>query len=194
MTKSIMIAGVGGQGTLLTSRILGRALIDQGFDVKVSEVHGMSQRGGSVVTYVRCGDSVASPLIEPGGADIVLAFEALEALRMLPYLKNDGVVLTARTRIDPMPVITGAAAYPEDPVGQLRKSARVIDLDALSLARRAGSVRCANVVLIGLLARHGGLPIPEEAWRAAIRAVVPEKYIDLNLRAFELGLRPDANV
>ena len=183
MSGSIMIVGVGGQGTLLTSRILGHTLLSRGWDVKVSEVHGMSQRGGSVVTYVRYGDQVASPLIGEGGADIILAFEQMEALRALPYLKEGGLMLVSTARIAPMPVITGAASYPDDLLGRL--PANAVAVDAAELARQAGSPRCANVVLIGLLARH--MDIPPDAWREAIAAIVPERFRELNLRAFELG-------
>ena len=190
--KNIMIVGVGGQGTLLASRILGAAFTAQGCDVKLSEVHGMSQRGGSVVTYVKYGDEVCSPVICRGEADIILSFELLEAARWLPYLKPDGILITNTQQINPMPVITGAAAYPENIIDTLREAgARVVALDALALAREAGSDKAVNVVLIGVLSLCLGLD--HEQMKAAIRASVPEKFLDLNLRAYELGLTAAEN-
>ena len=188
--KSVMIVGVGGQGTLLASRLLGSAMMDEGYDVKVSEVHGMSQRGGSVVTYVRYGvtpeDKVYSPVIEPGEADVVLSFEALEAARFLPYLKEGGAVVVNTQQMDPMPVVTGVAKYPENILGKIaEKGVRMIRLDALKLAEQAGSVKAVNVVLIGAMARR--LQLPREVWEETVRKTVPPKFIDLNLRAFALG-------
>ena len=157
MNKSVMIIGVGGQGTLLASRILGDAMMDQGYDVKVSEVHGMSQRGGSVVTYVRYGDKVYSPIIETGEADIVLAFEQLEAARFLPYLKEGGTVVTNTQKMDPMPVVTGEKEYPQDLLAQMEaKGVNVLAVDALQLAEEAGSQKAVNVVLIGAMAHRLG--------------------------------------
>ena len=182
-----MIVGVGGQGTLLTSRILGSALIGMGYDVKVSEVHGMSQRGGSVITYVRYGERVDSPLVDIAEADVILAFEELEAYRALPYLKKTGKMLVNTQQMMPMPVITGTAQYPEGIVAKLSAEADIIILDALALAKQAGNAKCANVVLIGLLARH--MDIPEERWLDAVRANVPAKLLDVNLKAFGLGYR-----
>ena len=146
--KNIMIVGVGGQGTLLASRILGTLLTGKGFDVKLSEVHGMSQRGGSVVTYVKYGQEIASPIIDQGEADIILAFERLEALRALPYLKKGGVVVTGTQCIDPMPVITGAAKYPENLCDKISAQADLISADAIAMAREAGTIKAANVVLM----------------------------------------------
>ena len=148
MTKNIMIVGVGGQGTLLASRILGNTVINEGFDVKVSEVHGMSQRGGSVVTYVKYGEKVFSPVIDKGQADIILAFEKLEAYRAMPYLKKGGKMIVNVQEIDPMPVITGAAKYPENIVEKLKENIDVKDVDALSLAISAGNPKAVNVVFI----------------------------------------------
>ncbi len=181
----IMIVGVGGQGTLLASRILGRVALDAGYDVKVSEVHGMSQRGGSVVTYVRFGDAVYSPIIEQGEADIILAFELLEAYRALPYLSKDGKMIVNRQRINPMPVITGAAQYPSEIPEKLAAATDVTVVDALTLAKQAGTAKAVNVVLIGVMAKH--TDIPYEAWVDALRATVPEKFLDMNLEAFRLG-------
>ncbi len=182
---SIMIVGVGGQGTLLASRILGNTLISAGYDVKVSEVHGMSQRGGSVTTYVRFGEKVWSPIIERGGADIILSFELLEALRALPYLKPDGHIIVNTQQIDPMPVITGAAEYPHGIAEFLTSKAGVTAVDALALAREAGSIKAVNIVLIGLLAKN--TTIPRERWEETIRTTVPPKFLEINLKAFALG-------
>ena len=185
-TKNIMIVGVGGQGSLLASRILGNAVLLEGFDVKVSEVHGMSQRGGSVVTYVKYGEKVASPVICRGEADIIMSFELLEAARWLPYLKKDGVLITNTQQINPMPVVTGAAAYPTDLVEKMKAAgANVIAADALAIAREAGNEKAVNVALIGLMAH--ALGFDTETLHEAIRMSVPEKFLELNLRAFELG-------
>ena len=184
-TKNIMIVGVGGQGTLLASRILGNAVISEGYDVKVSEVHGMSQRGGSVVTYVKYGDKVFSPIIDRGEADMILAFEKLEAARALPYLKEGGTVILNDREIAPMPVITGAAEYPDGLVADIASKAKVIAIDALSLSLEAGSAKAVNVVLIGVLARSSD--ISKEVWIQTIKDTVPAKFLDLNLKAFELG-------
>lgn len=184
--KSVIIVGVGGQGTLLASRILGNAMMSEGFDVKVSEVHGMSQRGGSVVTYVRWGKEVASPVIETGEADVVLAFEQLEAARFLPYLKLGGTLVTNTQRIAPMPVVTGAAQYPQGILEDVEKlGVRLSAVDALSLAEQAGSAKAVNVVLIGAMAKK--MEIKKEVWLRAIESSVPEKFLELNRNAFELG-------
>ncbi len=180
-----MIVGVGGQGTLLASRILGGAVISEGFDVKVSEVHGMSQRGGSVVTYVKYGDKVDSPIIDKGEADVILAFEMLEAYRALPFLKKGGKILANDQKMSPMPVITGAAAYPENIKEKLEAKADVTVLDALALAKEAGSPKAVNVVLIGVLAK--AMDIPYATWIETLKTTVPPKFLDMNLKAFELG-------
>lgn len=184
--KSIMIVGVGGQGTLLASRIIGNVAIDQGYDVKVSEVHGMSQRGGSVVTYVKYGDKVYSPIISEGEADIILAFEELEAYRWLPYLKKDGKLIVNTQNIDPMPVIVGAAQYPENIIHKLSSfTDSILPVDALKYAVKAGNIKAVNVVLIGLLAKY--TDIDKEAWLKAIIKTVPSKFLDVNQAAFDLG-------
>jgi len=184
--KSILIVGVGGQGTLLASRIIGNVAVEQGHDVKVSEVHGMSQRGGSVVTYVRYGEKVYSPIIPEGEADIILAFEELEAYRWLPYLKNNGKLIVNTQNIDPMPVIIGAARYPEDIVNKLKAASNnIIPVDALSIAIKAGNAKTVNVVLIGLLARYTN--IKKDSWIDAIGRTVPPKFIEINKTAFNLG-------
>ncbi|MBO4229042.1 MAG: indolepyruvate oxidoreductase subunit beta [Clostridia bacterium] len=184
-TKQIMIVGVGGQGTLLASRILGNVLVRAGYDVKLSEVHGMSQRGGSVVTYVKYGPVVYSPIVGPGEADLILGFEQLEAYRALPYLKKGGTVIAGTQKIDPMPVITGAARYPEGLLEEIREKANLIALDALSLARQAGTEKAVNVVLIGVLAAQ--TEIPKEQWIAALKETVPPRFLEMNLSAFDLG-------
>lgn len=185
-TKSIMIVGVGGQGTLLASRLLGAALLSEGYDVKVSEVHGMSQRGGSVVTYVKYGDKVASPIVQKGQADLILAFEQLEAARWLPFLKTDGTMIANTQQIDPMPVVISTAEYPAGILDAVRATgADLTEIDALSLAVKAGSPKAVNVVLIGVMASH--MEIAYDVWENAIRATVPEKFLELNLKAFEYG-------
>ena len=185
-TKNIRIVGVGGQGSLLASKMLGALLLSRGYDVKVSEVHGMSQRGGSVVTYVRYGDKVYSPVIDQGEADFIVSFEILEAARWLSYLKPDGKIVTNTQQIDPMPVITGAASYPEDLVEKMReKGAKVDALDCLKLAEEAGSSRAVNIVLMGRLSHY--FDIPEEEWMAALSACVPPKFLEMNQKAFLLG-------
>lgn len=183
---SIMIVGVGGQGTLLASRILGNMLVSEGYDVKVSEVHGMSQRGGSVVTYVKFGDKVQSPIIDHGEADIILAFEELEAYRYLPYLKKGGKIICNSQNIDPMPVIIGAKEYPKDIVEKIKeKNVEIISVDADKLAFEAGNIKTVNVALIGVMSSQ--TDIPEEVWLSAIKSTVPPKVVDVNLKAFELG-------
>ena len=172
MTTSIMIVGVGGQGTLLASKLLGNVLIARGYDVKLSEVHGMSQRGGSVVTYVKYGDKVYSPVVDQGEADYILSFEILESARWISYLKEGGVLLTNTQKTWPMPVITGAMEYPEGIVEKLSAMADVQAVDALKLAEQAGSPKAVNVVLIGVLSRR--MDIPEEAWIKAIEETVPQ--------------------
>ena len=186
-TKNIMIVGVGGQGSLLASKLLGHLLLSRGYDVKVSEVHGMSQRGGSVVTFVRFGDRVYSPVVDRGEADFIVSFEKLEAARWLSHLKKGGRVVVNTQEIEPMPVITGLAQYPQDLVEKMRAQGAQVDaLDCLSLAEQAGSAKAVNIVLMGRLSRY--FPdIPEQAWQEAITACVPEKYLELNRRAFALG-------
>lgn len=185
-TKCIMIVGVGGQGTLLASRILGNVLLSQGFDVKVSEVHGMSQRGGSVVTYVKYGEKVYSPVVNEGEADYILSFERLEAARWLSYLKQGGKMIVNDQRINPMPVITGAMAYPEEILAKMtEKGADILPVDALELALQAGNSKAVNVVLIGVLSSI--MDFPAEVWNAALESTVPARFLELNKTAFELG-------
>lgn len=185
-TKNIIIIGVGGQGSLLASKILGDLLLRQGYDVKVSEVHGMSQRGGSVITYVRFGDHVYSPVVDEGEADYIVSFEILETARWLSYLKPGGQIVTNTQQIDPMPVITGAAEYPSGLVEKIKeKNIKIDAMDCLSLAKEAGSPKAVNIVLLGRLSHY--FDIGEEAWQEALTANVPSKFLELNRKAFELG-------
>ncbi len=182
---NIMIVGVGGQGTLLASRILGNTVVSEGYDVKVSEVHGMSQRGGSVVTYVKYSDRVFSPIIGEGEADIILAFEMLEAYRALPYLKKGGKMIVNTQKMDPMPVIVGAMSYPDDIEAKLKAKVDLISVDALKYAKEAGNIKAVNVVLIGIMAKNTS--IPYEKWINTIKTSTPEKFLESNLKAFDLG-------
>ncbi len=185
-TKNIMIVGVGGQGSLLASKLLGRLLLTRGYDIKVSEVHGMSQRGGSVVTYVRFGDKVYSPIIDKGQADYIVSFELLEAARWTEYLKPEGKIIVNTQQINPMPVIIGAAEYPEDLVQKMVEAGLQVDaFDALCLAEQAGSSKAVNIVLMGHLSRN--FDFTEEEWLEAIAQSVPAKFLELNQRAFQLG-------
>ena len=185
-TKNILIVGVGGQGTLLASKLMGKYFTEKGYDVKVSEVHGMSQRGGSVVTYVRYGDRVFSSVIEKGEADIILSFEQLESARWLPYLKKGGVLITGTQKIDPMPVIMGKAKYPDGIIEKLSKNdIKVIAVDALGLALKAGSAKSANVVLLGAAVHFLG--IDRESFEKIVESSVPPKTVQANLKAFGYG-------
>ena len=186
-TKNIMIVGVGGQGTLLASKMLGYVLLQQRYDVKVSEVHGMSQRGGSVVTYVRYGKKVYSPVIDKGEADVIISFEKLEAARWLEFLKKDGTIITNTQEVEPMPVITGAAAYPENLIEKMQAAGPKVDAkDFLSIAQEAGSAKAVNIALMGRLSTY--FPeISDEQWQDAIEKIVPPKFLDLNRKAFEAG-------
>lgn len=184
---NVLLVGVGGQGTILAARILSGVLQEAGYDVKMSEVHGMSQRGGSVVTFVRYGDKVYSPLVDKGKADIILSFEKLEALRWLPYLKADGTMVVNDLALLPAPVLMGKAEYPYNALDILREKAKkLITLDAVKVAaEEAGNIRTQNVVLLGALAKH--MDIPTETWEKVIRESVPPKTVDANLKAFAAG-------
>jgi indolepyruvate ferredoxin oxidoreductase beta subunit len=184
-TKNIMIVGVGGQGTLLTSRILGGITIKAGFDVKLSEVHGMAQRGGSVVTFVRYGDKVNEPIVEEGQADVLIAFERLEALRYAHFLKKDGVLVVNDQRIDPMPVVIGAAKYPEGIIEELEKKYKVLKVNAMEEALKLGNSRTFNIIVLGMAAKH--MDFKKEDWLEVIENTVPPKTIDINKQAFEVG-------
>ena len=184
-TKNIMIVGVGGQGTLLASKILGHVLLSQNFDVKVSEVHGMSQRGGSVVTYVRYGEKVYSPVIDKGEADAIVAFEKLEALRYAHFLKKDGALIVNDWRIDPMPVVIGAAEYPENILENLKKDHKVYTVNATEEAKKLGNSRVFNLIVLGIAAQH--MDFTKEQWYEVIEKTVPPKTIEINKKAFEVG-------
>lgn len=185
MTKNIMIVGVGGQGTLLTSRIIGKAALACGYDVKISEVHGMAQRGGSVVTFVRFGDSVAEPVVEEGTADVIIAFERLEALRYAHFLKKDGVLVVNDCRIDPMTVVIGAREYPKGILEDLKKSHSVYAIDGQTLALSLGNSKVLNSVVLGYAASFIGFD--KETWLHTVSATVPPKTVDINQKAFLLG-------
>ena len=185
-TQNIMIVGVGGQGSLLASKLLGRLLLTKGYDIKVSEVHGMSQRGGSVVTYVRFGEKVYSPVIDKGEADYIVSFELLEAARWTEYLRPEGRIVTNTQQVNPMPVIIGAAQYPEDLAAKMQAEGINVDaIDALKLAEEAGSSKAVNIVLMGRLSHY--FDLPEEAWLNSLEAMVPPKFLELNKKAFALG-------
>ena len=184
-TKNIMIVGVGGQGTLLTSRILGGIIRKGGYDVKLSEVHGMAQRGGSVVTYVRYGDEVHEPIVEEGQADVLIAFERLEAMRYAHFLNKDGVMIVNDQRMDPMPVVTGACEYPADILKTLSSKHRVISIDAMEEAKKLGNARVFNTIIIGLAAKN--MDFEKQEWLDVIAETVPEKTIELNQKAFLVG-------
>ena len=186
MAYNIIIAGVGGQGTLLASKLMGKVFLEQEKDIKVSEVHGMSQRGGSVVTYVRYGEKVYSAVIEKGEANMIISFELLEAARWMPYLRPEGVIITNTQKINPMPVITGQAKYPENILEKIRQTGlKVIPLDAKSLAEKAGNLKSVNMVLLGVAARY--LHLDKSVWVDAITATVPQKTVEINLKAFDYG-------
>ena len=185
-TQNIMIVGVGGQGSLLASKLLGRLLLSRGYDVKVSEVHGMSQRGGSVVTYVRFGKRVCSPIIDKGEADFIVSFELLEAARWTSYLKPEGTVVVNTQQINPMPVVIGAMDYPGQLVDKMQALGVKVDaFDALSVANEAGSSRAVTIALMGRLSKY--FDFSQEEWMQAIEASVPAKALELNKKAFLLG-------
>lgn len=184
-TKNIMIVGVGGQGTLLTSRILGGLALDAGYDVKLSEVHGMAQRGGSVVTFVRYGKEVAEPIVEEGCADVIIAFERLEALRYAHYLKKDGVLILNDWRIDPMPVVIGAAEYPDHIIETLEKKYKVYTVNATEEAKKLGNPRVFNMIVLGIASLH--MDFSKDQWYQVIEKTVPPKTIEINKKAFETG-------
>ena len=184
-TKNIMIVGVGGQGTLLTSRILGGITVEAGYDVKLSEVHGMAQRGGSVVTFVRYGEKVAEPIVEEGQADLLIAFEMLEAKRYAHFLKKDGVLVVNEQRIDPITVVTGAATYPEGIVEELEKEYSVLKINAMDEALKLGNSKVFNIIVLGMAAKH--MDFSKEDWLKVIEKTVPPKTVEINKQAFLLG-------
>lgn len=184
-TKNIMIVGVGGQGTLLTSRILGGITVAAGYDVKLSEVHGMAQRGGSVVTFVRYGEKVAEPIVEEGQADVLIAFERLEALRYAHFLKKDGVIVVNDHRIDPITVVTGMAEYPDNIIENLEKEHKVLKVKAMEEAIKLGNSKVFNIIVLGVAAKH--MDFSKEAWLEVIEKTVPPKTVEINKQAFLLG-------
>lgn len=183
--KNIMVVGVGGQGTLLTSRIIGKTALKAGYDVKLSEVHGMAQRGGSVVTFVRYGDNVNEPVVEEGCADILIAFERLEALRYSHFLKKDGIIVVNDCRIDPMTVVIGASDYPQNIIEQLKKEHTVYEIDGLAIAKELGNSKVLNSVVLGLSAKHIGFT--KEEWLDVVKSTVPPKTVEINEKAFIKG-------
>ena len=185
MTKNIMIVGVGGQGTLLTSRIIGKAALAMGLDVKISEVHGMAQRGGSVVTFVRFGESVSEPVVEEGQADVIIAFERLEARRYSHFLKKDGVIVINDSRIDPMTVVIGAKTYPENIIDELKNDHKVYVIDGQKVALELGNSKVLNSVVLGFAAKHVGFD--EQIWLDTVAATVPQKTVEINKSAFTSG-------
>ena len=182
---NIMIVGVGGQGTLLTSRIIGKTALAMGYDVKLSEVHGMAQRGGSVVTFVRFGEKVFEPVCEEGTVDVLISFERLEALRYAHFLKKDGVLIVNDAKIEPMTVVIGAAKYPENIIEGLKESHNVITIDAGKIAGELGNAKVLNTVVLGLAAKHIGFDKAE--WVEVLKATVPPKTVEINTAAFNCG-------
>ena len=184
-TKNIMIVGVGGQGTLLTSRILGGLATAGGYDVKLSEVHGMAQRGGSVVTFVRYGEKVAEPIVEEGMAEVLIAFERLEALRYAHFLKKDGALIVNDWRIDPIPGVSGAEEYPKGIIETLKKEHKVYTVNATEESKKLGNPKVFNLVVLGIAAQH--MDFSKEEWYRVIEDTVPQKTIEINKQAFDVG-------
>ncbi|MBR6737412.1 MAG: indolepyruvate oxidoreductase subunit beta [Clostridia bacterium] len=185
MSKNVMIVGVGGQGTLLTSRIIGKSALKEGYDVKISEVHGMAQRGGSVVTFVRYGDKVSEPVVEEGCADVIISFERLEAMRYAHYLKQGGIIVVNDCRIDPMTVVTGAKTYPEGIIETLKQTYSVYSIDGQEIAKSLGNSKVLNSVVLGYSARHLGLNV--ETLKQTLESIVPPKTVEINVNAFKKG-------
>ena len=183
--KNIMVVGVGGQGTLLTSRIIGKTALSQGYDVKLSEVHGMAQRGGSVVTFVRYGKKVNEPTVEEGQADVIIAFELLEALRYAHFLKKDGVMIVNDQKIQPMTVVIGAATYPENILEQLKKDHQVHFINGAEISNKLGNSKVLNSVVLGASAKFIGFD--KQTWLDVVTSTVPPKTIDINTKAFLEG-------
>ena len=186
-TRNVMIVGVGGQGSLLASKLLGRLFLTRGYDIKVSEVHGMSQRGGSVVTYVRFGEKVYEPTCEVGTVDVLISFERLEALRYAHYLKKDGVLVVNDARIDPMTVVIGAMKYPENIIEDLSREHKLVSINGLDIAKSLGNSKVLNSVVLGLAAKHIGFD--EKEWMDVLVATVPAKTIEINKAAFLAGYK-----
>lgn len=183
---NILLVGVGGQGTILASKVLAEVAMQRGLAVKMSEIHGMAQRGGSVITHVKLGDEIFSPLVEKGEADVLVAFEQLEALRWLEYLRPGGQVIVNTQVIEPVPVIIGKAKYPQDIIENIKiKNPTVSAMDALEIARECGNVKVSNIVMIGMLAKK--LTFPKDLWLQALNKIVPARLLEINLLAFERG-------
>ena len=180
-----MVVGVGGQGTLLTSRIIGKTALAAGYDVKLSEVHGMAQRGGSVVTFVRYGEKVYEPVCEEGSVDVLISFERLEALRYAHFLKADGVIIVNDTRIDPMTVVIGNATYPEEILEKLSAEHTLYKIDGKAIAKELGNSKVLNTVVLGLAAKH--IVFTEEEWLEVLKSTVPPKTVEINTLAFRKG-------
>ncbi len=186
MTKSILLVGVGGQGTILASKILTLGLMEAGYDVKMSEIHGMSQRGGSVTSQIRYGDKVFSPVIEKGSADIIVSFEKMEALRALDYLKEGGKLVINDEQIDSMSVITGKEEYPDDVLEEIEKHAQATVLNATTLAEELGNVKAANIILLGTIIKAMGLE--DIDWESILKDNIKPQFLDLNLKAIKVGM------
>lgn len=187
MTKNIMLVGVGGQGTILASKLLTLGLMEAGYDVKMSEIHGMSQRGGSVSTHVRYGDKVNSSVIEKGGADILVSFEKVEAMRAISYLKKGGKVVVNDFEMESVTTITGAEKYPERIIEELREKAEnLVSIDAGKLAEELGNIKIMNVILLGALVKS--MELNDIDWNTIIEENVKPKFVELNKKAFSLGL------
>ena len=182
---NIMVVGVGGQGTLLTSRIIGKTALNAGYDVKLSEVHGMAQRGGSVVTFVRFDKKVYEPVCEEGTVDVLISFERLEALRYAHFLKPDGIMIVNDTRIDPMTVVIGAKEYPNEIIENLSKSHKLYTVDAGAVAKELGNSKVLNTVVLGVASKHIGFT--KDQWLETLKATVPPKTIEINEKAFKAG-------
>jgi len=186
MTKNILLVGVGGQGTILTSKILSRGLMEKGYDVKMSEIHGMSQRGGTVTTQIRYGEKVYSPVVEKGTADIIVAFEKCEALRCLNSLKKGGILVVNNYEIQPVTVTIGTAKYPKKLIESYKETVKdTYVVDAFGIAEGLGNAKCMNIVLLGALVKM--LELEEIDWKALIKEEVPPKAMELNIKAFEMG-------
>lgn len=187
MTKSLLLVGVGGQGTILVSKILSEGLLEEGYDVKMAEIHGMAQRGGSVTTQIRFGDKVYSPTVNKGEADVLVSFEKIEGLRYIPELKKDGILIVNEEEIRPLPVLAGLEEYPEGVMEEIRaKLDNVISVDARKIAEELGEPRSANIVMLGLMVK--ALGIDKIDWISKIRSFLPERFHEVNIKAFEKGI------
>lgn len=184
-TKNILLVGVGGQGTILASKILSSGLLDAGYDVKMSEIHGMAQRGGSVSTQVRFGDKVSSPIIGKGEADILLSFEKMEALRWLEYLKPDGKVIVNDYEVPSAPILMGKQDYPEGVIEHIKEKAETNVINGAKIAEELGNMRVMNIVLFGALVKT--MDLPDIDWEKAMKENIKEKFVDINIKAYKLG-------